>query len=121
MVAFNFMPRFAAKVEDGSKRQTIRSSQRAQTGDPVQLYQGQRTKACRKLGDSVCNAAYPLTLHRDKVQFQAGQFHTLRAPEDLERFAHADGFDSWAELVDFFDNQYGLPYNGWLHGWGALA
>lgn len=51
MVAFNFMPQFAPLVASGTKTQTIRQTARAKPGDRLQLYTGQRTKACRKLVD----------------------------------------------------------------------
>lgn len=52
MPAYNFRKQFAPLVESGQKRQTIRTigkRRHARAGEPLQLYTGQRTKACRKL------------------------------------------------------------------------
>lgn len=118
MVAFNFKPAFAPKIKARTKLQTIRQSQRCKAGDPMQLYTGLRTKAAKKIMPDVkCEVVYPLRIHADKVVFQAGQCHTLRAPADLERFANDDGFETWQDLVDFFHDHYALPFNGYLHRW----
>ena len=52
MPAYNFQKQFAPLVESGQKRQTIRAigkRRHARPGESLQLYTGQRTKACRKL------------------------------------------------------------------------
>ena len=54
MVAINFSAQFADAVASGQKTQTIRRSARAAAGQVLQLYTGQRTKACRKLADAIC-------------------------------------------------------------------
>jgi hypothetical protein len=54
MVEINFSEQFAERVKSGDKRQTIRRSKKCGPGDTLQLYTGQRTKACRKLRDAVC-------------------------------------------------------------------
>jgi len=120
MVAINFQTGFVPKILAGQKSQTIRRSQKAKAGDKLQLYTGQRTKACRKIADAVCTISYPLTIYPETVHFQGGQFHRLREAVHLDRFAQADGFESWEELVAFFEKQYGLPFSGWLIEWSQL-
>lgn len=117
MVAFNFKSQFADAVESGSKRSTIRARKRARPGDALQLYTGQRTKKCRKLRDAVCAAV-------DEISIDVhGQFVAIRLNGDLlpkERaraIAIADGFDGASAFAQFFDDNYGLPFCGWLHSW----
>ena len=56
MPALNFQEQFAAAVESGEKRQTIRSERKRpiKVGDTLYLYTGMRTKRCRKLGSAGC-------------------------------------------------------------------
>ena len=53
MPALNFSAQFAGLVESGRKTQTIRRRRKTpiNSGAPIYLYAGQRTKACRKLGE----------------------------------------------------------------------
>jgi hypothetical protein len=45
---------------------------------------------------------------------------SITDPSALERFAIADGFDSWLHMVEWFSNTHGLPFSGVLIQWGAL-
>lgn len=37
----------------------------------------------------------------------------------LDSFATADGFTDWISLVEWFDNTYGLPFEGIVIYWDA--
>lgn len=118
MVAYNFKSRFAALVASGAKTQTIRAprsakSPHAHPGDVLQLYEGLRTKAARKLvnPDPVCVLSKSIIFHRGSV-FIPGM--PQPAPDLL---AKADGFGGFDELVAFIDNLYGLPFHGRLIVW----
>lgn len=68
------MTPFAPLVEARTKRQTIRradSARKIATGDRLQLYTGQRTKACRKLvaEDPVVEEVCPISLSGAGVVF----------------------------------------------------
>jgi len=65
MVAFNFKECFADEVECGIKRGSIRSNKKCNVGDAIQLYTGQRTKACRKLGEAICIGVVPIRITDD--------------------------------------------------------
>jgi len=117
MVAYNFQKRFADDVEGGHKRQTIRAPRRdgrhAKVGDKLQLYTGMRTTSCRKLRDAVCHDTCTVIIEADKIwTFQPLELHT-----DLEAWAQRDGFESWAEMHDFFEQTHGLPFTGVLIAW----
>lgn len=117
MVAYNFKAQFAADVEAGRKRQTIRAPRKdgrhAKRGDSLQLYTGMRTAACRKLRDAVCHDACPIVIEPDKIW----TFHPQELHTDLEAWAKRDGFETWAAMRDFFEKTHGLPFNGVLISW----
>lgn len=115
MVAFNFSV-FVDKVENRTKRRTIRKTQRAKPGDKIQLYTGMRTKACRKLvePDPTCT----LVLRVDIIDEHNLYCEGHRQSDDiLQSFAELDGFKSYPEMVSWFKDKYGLPCSGWLHQW----
>lgn len=121
MVAYNFQAQFAAAVTDGTKCQTIRAERKggrhARVGEPVQLYTGMRTKACRKLVDPD-----PIVTHVGRIViFKRGFFTanlvTFEDPEVLDAFARSDGFADWPALRDWFSAAHGLPFGGVLIRW----
>ncbi len=130
MVAVNFTV-FQDKILSGEKRQTVRATARCKPGDRLQLYTGMRTKACRKLGEAVCEAVFPVTIgdwsHEafllfpaDAQLFARGFYRAegklpRRAARD--RFARADGFSSFEACAAFFRRQYGLPFAGHVIVW----
>ena len=120
MPAINFQPRFADLVESGRKTQTIRKSNRFKVGDTVQLYTGQRTKQCRKLGEGVVTSVRPIGIGRDK---NGAPFVRLVWPNGRDNFlntvdiAMLDGFETAQEMVTWFEEQHGLPFDGWLIKW----
>lgn len=116
MVALNFSPQFAAAVAAGKKRQTIRDKTCARGGLVLQLYTGQRTKACRKLMDAVCLSVQCIVLMETVVQ-PHGNVTLMGAY--LEEFAKKDGFATYADMWAFFApraNEDG-EYNGVLIKW----
>ena len=120
MVAYNFQKQFADVVERGEKTQTIRAPRKnghAKVGDNLQLYYGMRTKQCRKLRDAVCTKCLNVTITRDFVRLSGGDRITMSNSHALIRFASDDGFDSWQQMRDWFDDKYGLPFSGVLISW----
>ena len=114
MVAFNFSPEFADAVASGAKRQTIRKKKRAKCGDRVQLYTGQRTKACRKLGEGTCDLVDYVGIRPDGLTLGDKAKH----PGNIDDFARADGFENFEAMVAWFTRKYGSPYfQGFVHRW----
>jgi hypothetical protein len=116
MVAFNFKPQFADLVASGEKTQTIRETRRAKKGDRLQLYTGQRTKACRKLvdPDPVCTLVDYVGIRPDYLTLGNTALH----PGDADAFARRDGFSDYGDMVRWFKKTYGSPYfQGYVHVW----
>ena len=116
MVALNFMPAFAEKVASGRKNQTIRRTARCKPGDRLQLYTGQRTAACRLLGEGICMTVQPVVISEDAIVLDG-----WRLPFGNRcQLAGADGFVTVEEFKAFFRKQYGLPFEGFLINWRPL-
>lgn len=110
MVAINFKKIYAPKVESGSKTQTIRRKARAKPGDKLQLYTGMRTKGCRKLMDAVCCAVDSVSITQEAPFFgQPGWW-----PKDKNVFAKRDGFQTYADMYEFFKETYGFGEDGYI-------
>lgn len=91
-------------VEAGTKRQTIRRTLRCAPGDALQLFQGLRTKECRKLidPDPVCKDVQTVKI------LPSGVFVDEEAidPDLHKQFAQADGFLDLRDMQDFFYLMY---------------
>ena len=114
-----FQPQFAAAVERGEKRRTIRQMPvripepgdtidcRAWTGKPYdspqrKLREGTITKvALVQILDHGCNLS-----------------RGVKEPvNDLDVFARADGFPDWLAMRGWFAETHGLPFTGLLIEW----
>jgi hypothetical protein len=105
-------------AEGPAKRQTIRPVRRrsVRKGDMLKLYTGWRTPKCELLGEVQCKGTVFVTIYEDGFEFDGVDFLHSGFAETLE-FANADGFESWPDLVLFFKNQYGLPFQGVMYKW----
>lgn len=121
MVAYNFQAEFSHLVETFEKRQTVRpigKRRHARPGDPVQLYTGMRTRACRKLAEAMCTGSAKVRIERDPSGLPAISLEGQRLdPLEAYAFTVADGFSSVADLVSWFDSRYGLPFEGVCIQW----
>lgn len=114
MVAINFSAQFASRVESGEKRQTIRRGKKCNPGDALQLYTGQRTKACRKLRDAVCRDVTYVGLTARGVTLG----DVRKFPRDIDEFARLDGFDDYAAMWKWFSEQYETnSFTGYVIRW----
>lgn len=105
MVAFNFKKQFAPDVKAFRKRCSMRLNKKCQPGDAIQLYTGQRTKKCKKLGEAICTKVYPQTITRGP------------SFDSMTKIARKDGFKNKEEMFIFFEELYGLPMVLWMHEW----
>jgi hypothetical protein len=124
MVAYNFKAEFAADVGSLKKRQTIRANgkrRHARPGEPLQLYTGMRTKACRKLvlPDPPCKSAEPISIWF--LSNGQGINVTVNGEpvedRELDQLAQADGFRDADGLRQYVAEEYGLPFDGTLIKW----
>jgi hypothetical protein len=114
MVAFNFSPQFVEDVESGRKTQTIRQTSRAKAGDTIQLYTGQRTKGCRKLGDAVCIDSMYIGMTACGITLGDAD----RYPGTNDDFARADGFRDYAAMWGWFSERYEThSFTGYITRW----
>jgi hypothetical protein len=129
MPAYNFKRVFADCVRAGvdqafaarhpevrPKRQTIRQRRKRRTrvGETLYLYVGQRTKRCEKLGETTCKAVVPIVIHADGAVDLGGQKLTN---EEREALARNDGFEGLDDFYGFFEQGYGLPFEGVVLKW----
>jgi len=120
MPALNFKAEFADAVESGEKRQTIRAWRKRpfQIGDTLQLYTGQRTKNARLLRVEPCRMAMGVQITFAPIwtgKIWLGDWSL--EPDAAEAFARNDGFASLAEMAQWFEKTYGLPFDGQLIMW----
>ncbi len=133
MVAYSFQKRFAEAIATGHpatgivKRQTIRAPRKrhARPGEPLQLYQGMRTKHCRRIiADPICIAVRPLELFiaLGYIRFtDTGEAFGITTM--LDDFARQDGFLHWADMQAFWQAAHpeasdpNLAFTGLLIRW----
>lgn len=115
MVAINFQPQFVPAIEAGTKTQTVRRTARAKPGDTLQLYTGQRTKACRLIGTAKCLHVEPIRITDDAISVGASVSRS-----DIEHIARIDGFDSIELMISWFRDRYTLPFEGYRIFWGEF-
>lgn len=98
MVAYSFRSQFVAAIVERRKRQTIRLPRRrhAVPGEAIQLYQGMRTRSCKKIiDDPTCVAVDRLVIDTrsgwlDHLEVNGVQIDP--SSEEADIFAIADGF-----------------------------
>ena len=118
MPALNFQKQFAEAVKNGSKQQTIRTKRKnpINEGDILYLYTGMRTKQCEKLKEVKCESVLDFRINSLGLSCTVGQ-HTLYYLDHLNRVAIADGFKDWVDMVRWFSETHGLPFEGKLITW----
>lgn len=120
MPAINFQAQWSAAVYIGAqhangrpctadlvpKRTTIRKPGRAKPGQTLYLYTGQRTAACRKLGEVLCLAVTPVRFLGDLDIISLG--NQILTREQFEAFARLDtaGLWGWDDFARFFAETY---------------
>jgi len=120
MPAFNFKKQFADKVERKEKKQTIRARRKdgrnPQVGQTAYLYFGMRTKGCRKLGEGLITSVEAVCIERNGYSVNLFLDHGL-CWNEKESLAKKDGFESFDEMVQWFEKTHGFPFYGFLIKW----
>jgi hypothetical protein len=116
MVAYSFNRRFVDAILlglepgpwlPGMKRQTIRGprNRHARPGEAIQLYTGQRTRCCRKLGVARCMRVRPIVLQFSRFHLYVAIAGRYLERFELESFVRLDGFASRADMLTFWRSQ----------------
>lgn len=103
-------------VESGEKRQTIRPERKRPTapGDTLYLYTGMRTKLCRKLRQELCTSVDVIVIDITTIKVN-GRYLPY---SEINNIVWDDGFgDEIDDFFDFFEGNYGLPFEGRLIKW----
>lgn len=118
MSALSFKKQFAPDVESGKKRQTIRAIRAdfriIKPGEKLYLYTGMRTKGCRKLKDTVCVSVRHFRMITSTTWTING---ALATNAEQVQIAKDDGFKCVGDMVDFFREVHGLPFEGHIINW----
>jgi len=117
MALINFQKQFAKVVKNGKKRQTIRKQRKypIKVGETLYLYIGLRTKKARKLRTEKCKWIDMIKIYQDGIRL--GKRWRLSHKRELDEFAQADGFENYTEMVKWFSETHGLPFEGILIKW----
>jgi hypothetical protein len=109
MPPLNFKKQFRPHIESRRKKHTIRAKRKRpiKVGDKLYLYTGMRTE-CVKVEE----IAIKLAAGGVPVIYVEG--HPL-AHDESEALAYADGFDSFADMMKFWDGR--LPFTGDIIHW----
>ncbi len=126
MPALNFKKQFAEAVEWGHKRQTIRADRKdgrphCKRGDTLKLYTGMRSKSCRLLAVAKVTHTARVTIEATCMKLDGrllySILHDRDGPLTDNEFAKADGFDSFTDMANWFDETHGLPFEGTVIYW----
>jgi hypothetical protein len=113
---------FVAKVRAGTKRQTVRPARKYphKVGDVLDLREWSgRPYRSKQLAIIMarCTDYFSIRIFEDGYRVDG---ITTHRPQDLLAMARADGFESWAEMADWFAARYGLPFDGYVTAWRPL-
>ena len=102
---------FKEKVQDGTKKQTIRKLRKypIKEGDKLFLYWHTRRPDCEKLGETTCTETYRISMSID----DEGELCIVHLPESMgnswklnfgsmQALAQLDGFNNVYEMRDWF-------------------
>jgi len=127
MPALNFRKEFAGAVESGEKRQTVRAIRKdgrphAKVGDTIKLYTGMRTKSCRLLAQATVSRIDSIRIEPTEMFLSGTRLLSAIFSRDQigftdNEFAQSDGFSSFMDMADWFDDVHGLPFEGVVIYW----
>ena len=113
-----FQDRFAALVQIGAKRQTIRATARCKPGDTLSLreWSGRPYRSKQSLlREATCTSVSHVGIGTGGVESN-GRVMLFGSPA-ADDFARADGFADFAEMREWFQGAHGLPFLGELISW----
>lgn len=128
MGLYNFKKRFVPFIESGEKTHTIREKRKypSKAGETLYLYEGLRTKKARKILEAECLCVEPITVKRLIRGGRMGRAvcyaviigEQSLSQDEIEAFAQSDGFQNFAELIDFWKaEKRQFPWSGDVIHW----
>lgn len=128
MPNLNHEPQFVPLIESGEKNHTIRPlrSRPYKPGDRLHHFAAGDQEGCRKFLETDCVSADAITILKDgsvRIERAGGACDVIDSLKGVARLAHEDGFrgagatDLFYQFVTFFQDRYGLPFEGQLVGW----
>lgn len=116
MRVFIFKPEFVPGIEQGTKRGTIRNDATCKPGEPLSLRQWSGRPYWSKqkeIKQVVCENVEPVVVDGMGV-LVAGR---ALSPKEATELAASDGFESTEAMIQFFRENYKIPYCGKLVTW----
>ena len=108
-------PQFVSKIVSGEKTTTIRvSAPNMKAGNVINFFTGRRTKDCKYAISAIILDVFDVHISRDMVVLNGNR---LSEAQSLQSFAENDGFNSFGEMIAFFEKMYGkkaFPFTGKL-------
>lgn len=127
MVAYSFKGRFEPRIQARTKQQTIRAigkKRHTRPGERMTLTTGDRYHP-RLMGDAVCQSVVPIQMDLAVGSVLLAAVVTparlITTLADLDAFAVLDGFECWADLVEFWKQTHPSAHHsfaGLCISWG---
>lgn len=105
MKVINFNREFYNPLISDTKTATIRSELKCEQGDTFQVQVGENI-----IGEASCLCTHPVVIDWDSLYVGAG-----RAKLDTSVIVKRLGFANRDEFFSFYDENYGLPFMGFIH------
>lgn len=117
MPAYNFQARFADKVKQRLKRQTIRAERKdgrvPAVGELFKGFTGMRSKKCRFLYESRISEVLPIVIKPEGIWLDGKPLDDAEA----NTLALLDGFEDADEMCGWFGRMHGQDFSGHLIRW----
>lgn len=114
MKYFTFQSQFHQPIIDGVKRSTIRPKQKIQAGERFALrywmfkpYRG----PMGILGTAMCGSVHKIVINQEHVWINGQLFY------EEERLAQQEGFASIRKMRNWFIENHGPSFDGFIHSW----
>jgi hypothetical protein len=117
MGLYGFKKRFVSKIKARTKHHTIRArrANEDEPGDRMHLYYGLRTKQCELIARPTCTKVGLVWVPDVHVFLIEGE---PLDRDEKETLAVCDGFDSFAEMMQFWEGRF--PFEGKIYHWNPL-
>jgi hypothetical protein len=81
-------------------------------GDKLYLFTGMRTPQCKRIKETVCISSRYVNIDRDGIVWADGE-----RVYGVDGFAMRDGFNTFEDMVKWFEKEHTLPFYGQVIRW----